>query len=241
MRADEFLERNGVEYEKVVEHEPVKSCGEAAEVRGVDPSSIVKSLIVESDGEVFHVCIPGDRTLSEKKFGQKSSGGQVSSIRMVPPEKSEKITGQESGTVHPFSTDLPHVVDERILERDELSHTVGNEREGLIYSPEDFLSGLESLDCSVSVEDVVVTEQEDIDQLQKFVDGEDATFLAENGYRGLFLEMAKGFETRELVEAIRKLNRQDTSFGKQEVKELVERAENDTHMLKLAEKFAETG
>ncbi|MFB6147523.1 MAG: Asp-tRNA(Asn)/Glu-tRNA(Gln) amidotransferase GatCAB subunit B, partial [Candidatus Nanohaloarchaea archaeon] len=33
----------------------------------------------------------------------------------------------------------------------------------------------------------------------------------------------------------------ETSFGKQEVQELVERAENDTHMLKLAEKFAETG
>ncbi|MFB6191501.1 MAG: YbaK/EbsC family protein [Candidatus Nanohaloarchaea archaeon] len=231
MRADSFLDAAGIDYE-IVEHGPVETCSEAADARDVDPGCIVKSLVVERDGQLYHVCIPGDRKLSGTKFGEH---------RMVPPGRSEELTGQESGTVHPFSTELPHVVDERLFEQEELSHTVGNRKEGVVYPVEGFRAALEELDCEVEVKDIVVTDQRDRKQLENFVDEEDANFLLENGYRGMFLELADKNPATEIVEAIRKLNRQETGFSSADVKELVKRAENDTHMLKLAERFAEDG
>ncbi|MFB6190705.1 MAG: YbaK/EbsC family protein [Candidatus Nanohaloarchaea archaeon] len=248
MRADDFLEERGIEFENV-KHEPVETCGEAAEVRGIDASKIVKSLVIEKNGEYYHVCIPGNRTLSEKKFGRAGDPGSgspsqkstTSSIRMVDPEKSKELTGQESGTIHPFSTGLPHVIDERLLEKDKLSHTVGNPREGVVYSPEDFRQGLESLDCDMEFSDVVVTTDADIQQLTDYVDEESARFLVESGHRSKFLELVDEYEPGKLVNAVKKLDRQETEFSAGDVSELVERAKGDTHMLKLAEEFAETG
>lgn len=231
MRADDFLEERGIEFERV-EHEPVETCGEAAEVRDIEPSKIVKSLVVEKNGDYYHVCLPGDRTLSEKKFGEH---------RMVEPSKSRELTGQESGTVHPFSTELPHVVDERLLEKEEISHTVGNAREGVVYSSGGLERALESLDCDVELYDVVVTSDSDVNQLTTYVDEENARFLVESGHRAKFLELVDDYEAGELVNAVKKLDRQETSFSADQVSELVERAEGDTHMLKLAENFAETG
>lgn len=248
MRADDFLEEQGIKFE-TVEHEPVETCGEAAEVRGIDPSNIVKSLVIEKNDDYYHVCLPGDRTLSEKKFGRTGDPGSgspsqksaTSSIRMVDPEKSRELTGQESGTIHPFSTELPHVVDERLLEKDEISHTVGNAREGVVYSPEGMEEALESLDCELEFADIVVTSDADIEQLAEHVDEESARFLLESGHRAKFLRLAESYEPGKLVNAVKKLDRQDTEFSASDVSELVEKAEGDTHMLKLAEEFAETG
>lgn len=237
MRADKFLEEKEADFEVVEQENPTLDCDDAAIERGVNTSQIVKSLVLERDGETLHVLVPGDRELSEKKFGES---------RLLPPEESKEVTGFESGTVHPFSTELPHFVDERILENDRVSFTTGDSQLGVIIDTEEFKSAIDDSGFEYSVKDLVVTTEEDIEKLEKKgIDEEKASFLVENGYRSLFLDLAGKHDPKKVVDAIEKLNRQEeldrSEFGEEEVEKLVERAEGDTHMLKLSEKLAEKG
>lgn len=233
MKADEFLGEKGVEFEVVVQDNPTLDCDDAAKERGVETSEIVKSLIVERDGEKLHVLVPGDREISEKKFGES---------RLLPPEESRELTGFESGTVHPFSTEIKHLVDERVLEKKRLSFTTGSKEEGVIIKAEGFAEALEKADFEYKVEDIVVTNEEDIQELaEEGIDIETASFICEKGYRRLFIDLSKNYDSSRVAEAIEKMNRQETGFDAEDLEKLLERSEGETHMLKLAEELAEEG
>lgn len=237
MRADKFLEEEDIEFELVKQDNPTLDCDDAAIERGVDTSQIVKSLVLERDGEIFHVLVPGDRELSEKKFGES---------RLLPPEESKEVTGFESGAVHPFSTEVPHFVDERVLEKERVSFTTGDSQLGVIIDIDDFREALDRAEFDYTVKDFVVTIEEDVEELEEKGVGEEiASFLIENGYRSLFLDLSGRHDSEKVADAIEKLNRQEeldsSEFGAEEVEKLVERAESGTHMLKLAEKLAQKG
>jgi len=233
MRADKILDELDIEYELVEQDNPTKTCDDAAREREVDISQIVKSLIIETEGDRYHICIPGDRILSEKKFGNP---------RMVPSEESRKITGFDSGTVHPLSSDLKHFIDERVFENNKVSFTAGTEEEGVILDAEDLRSALEQKDFEFEVKNIVVIDEEDIDQLkEKGLDEDKARFIADKGYRKVFFDLIDDFGTDDLVTGIRKLHREDIDFDASLAGELVKRAENENHMHKLAEKVAEKG
>ena len=233
MKADKILSEKGIDYQLVSQNRPTKACDEAAEERGVETSQIIKSLIVRKDEEIIHVCVPGDRKVSEKKFG---------SYRLVDSEKSKKITGFESGTVHPLSSNLRHVIDERIFERDEVSFTTGSEVEGVILDSEDFLDVLREMDYEMEIIDLAVTSEKELEELKEAgVDEELAEFLMNNGYRSIFFDLEEEFDASDVVGGIRKLHREQIEFGAEEVNKIVERAENKNHMQRLAEKMAENG
>lgn len=233
MRADKILDELDIDYELVKQDNPTKTCDDAAKERGVDTSQIVKSLIVESEGNRYHICIPGDRILSEEKFENP---------RMVPSEESKEITGFDSGTVHPLSSDLKHFIDERVFENNKVSFTAGTEKEGVILNAEHLRSALEKKGFEFEVKNIVVIDEEDIEQLkEKGVDEDKARFIADKGYRKVFFKLVDDFGTEELVTGIRKLHREDIDFDASLAEELVEKAENENHMHKLAEKIAEKG
>ncbi|MFB6204415.1 MAG: YbaK/EbsC family protein [Candidatus Nanohaloarchaea archaeon] len=233
MRADDFLDEHGIEYTVVHQDNPTKTCDDAAMERGLDTSQIVKSLIVRRDGEYFHALVPGDRTLSEKKFGEH---------RMAEPEKSKQITGQESGTVHPFSSELKHFVDERLFEEDTLSFTTGDILKGVVMDSSEFREGLEAAGFKFETGDYVVSEEEDLEELEeKGLDSEAAKFVADKGLRSAFNRLQTEHRPGEIVRAFKKLRREDIQVTEQLSRELIQRSENETHMQKLAEGYAETG
>lgn len=218
---------------ETVSHEPVKSCAEAAEARGLEEEQVVKSLIVESSGDEYHVLLPGDRTLSEKKFDPSSN------VKMVSPERSFELTGQESGTVNPFSSDLPHIADERIFENETVSFTTGEATSGYVMSSSDLRNALEQADFEFGIEDIVVSEERDYRELEKTLPEEDARFVVNHGLRRTLSEVEAS--PGHAVEAMKKLRREDAEFDADTVVELIERSENDTHMQKLAEEYASSG
>lgn len=225
-------ELSGIDSEKVA-HAPVESCEEAAEARGLEESQIVKSLIVEA-GTEYHVLLPGDRTLSEKKFDPSTN------VKMVDPERSLEVTGQKSGTVHPFSSSLPHVADERIFEQEKVSFTTGTDTEGVILDADDLKDALENAEFDLEIRDIVVSAEEDYLELeQEGVGREDARFVVHHGFRRVLSEIEAS--PRTAVTAVKKLEREDAEVSPEVVDELVERAENDTHMQKLAEHYASEG
>ncbi len=238
MKAHKFLEEKGLEFEVVEQDNPTKSCDDAARERGVDTSQIVKSLIVErheekglKEGELVHVLLPGDREISEKKFGES---------HLIPPEKSEKITGFESGTVHPFSTEIKHVIDYRVLENNKVSFTVGEQLRGVIIDTEEFREGLDRSDFEYEVKDISLTNQEDIEQLKESgLEEEDAKFIADKGLSPIYFEL--NHDPEEVVKAFQELLRYDITPEKEVVEEIIEASENLNHLQKLVEEYAETG
>ena len=110
------LEASGVPFE-VTRHGPVRSLAEAAAARGIDPSGIVKTIVVRrGDDDFLFVLVPGDRTISWPKLRALLG---VSRLSMPDATTAKDVTGYERGTITPFGslTAWPVVADERVQGR----------------------------------------------------------------------------------------------------------------------------
>ena len=99
---------------EVVERPNAGSLEEAARILGVEPSAIVKSLVVKRhDGTFLFALIPGDRQISWSKLR-----AVVGVNKLQLPEASVALdaTGYERGTITPLgsTTAWPVFADERI-------------------------------------------------------------------------------------------------------------------------------
>ena len=106
----------GIELE-FVERTAAHSLEEAAQILGITPADIVKSLVVKRhDGSFLFAEIPGDRQISWAKLRTV-----VGVNRLQLPEASVALdaTGYERGTITPLgsTTAWPVYVDERIAGR----------------------------------------------------------------------------------------------------------------------------
>ena len=110
------LADSGIEH-AVTRHGRVGSLAEAAAVRGVDPSAIVKTMVVRrgEDDHLF-VLVPGDRQISWPKLRALLG---VNRISMPDADAAREVTGYERGTITPFGSAaaLPVIADERMVGR----------------------------------------------------------------------------------------------------------------------------
>lgn len=99
----------------VRERPAASSLDEAAELLGIPPSSIVKTLVVKrSDDTCLFALVPGDRSISWPKL--RAVVG-VNKLRLPEPELALAATGYERGTIVPIgsTTAWPVYADERIV------------------------------------------------------------------------------------------------------------------------------
>ncbi len=97
------------------ERPAAKSLPEAAELLGIPPSGIVKTLVVKrADDTYLFALVPGDRIISWPKL--RTIVG-VNRLQMPDPDRALAATGYERGTIVPIgsSTDWPVYADERIV------------------------------------------------------------------------------------------------------------------------------
>ncbi|MDQ1633766.1 MAG: Cys-tRNA(Pro)/Cys-tRNA(Cys) deacylase [Frankiaceae bacterium] len=112
-RALSAMEQAGLDV-RVLRHGPVRSLAEAAEVRGVAPAAVVKTLVVRrGEGDHLFVLVPGDRSISWPKLRTVLGVHRVS---MPDAAAALAATGYERGTITPFgsTTAWPVVADERL-------------------------------------------------------------------------------------------------------------------------------
>jgi Cys-tRNA(Pro) deacylase len=98
----------------VTRHGPVGSLAEAAAVRGLSPSAVLKTIVVRvSDGDYRFVLVPGDREISWPKL--RSLLG-VSRLSMPDAETARDNTGYVRGTITPLgsTTAWPVIADEHV-------------------------------------------------------------------------------------------------------------------------------
>jgi Cys-tRNA(Pro)/Cys-tRNA(Cys) deacylase len=146
-RAVAAVEATGIAYE-VTRHGPVGSLAEAAAARGIEPSQLVKSLVVRrADDDFLFVLVPGDRTISWPKLRQLLG---VSRLSMPDAAIALEATGYERGTITPFGSvrAWPVVVDERVS--GEISVGGGAHGVGLKVDATDLIAALEAQVADVS-------------------------------------------------------------------------------------------
>ena len=110
------LAASGIDH-AVTRHGRVGSLAEAAAVRGVEPSAIVKTMVVRrGEGDHLFVLVPGDREISWPKLRALLG---VNRISMPSAEAARDVTGYERGTITPFGSAaaLPVIADERMVGR----------------------------------------------------------------------------------------------------------------------------
>jgi len=102
----------------VTEAGPARSLAEAAELLGVTPDRIVKTLVVRrGDGDFLLVLVPGDRSISWPKLRTLLG---VSRLSMPSADEAQRATGYARGTITPFGAlegpagPWPVVADERV-------------------------------------------------------------------------------------------------------------------------------
>jgi Cys-tRNA(Pro)/Cys-tRNA(Cys) deacylase len=106
----------GIDVE-LVERPAADSLDGAAALLGLDPASIVKSLVVaRSDGTFLFALVPGDRQIAWAKL--RAAVG-VNKLRLPSADEALAATGYERGTITPLgsSTAWPVFADERIAGR----------------------------------------------------------------------------------------------------------------------------
>ncbi len=113
-RVREAAAERGLEIE-IRERPAARSLPEAAELLGIDPSGIVKTLVVKrSDGTYLFALVPGGRSISWPKL--RAVVG-VNKLRLPEAELALEATGYERGTITPVgsSTAWPVFADETIV------------------------------------------------------------------------------------------------------------------------------
>lgn len=106
----------GLEIE-IRERPDARSLHEAAELLGLAPSDIVKTLVVKkSDDTYLFALVPGGRSISWPKL--RAVVG-VNRLRLPEPDLALAATGYERGTIVPIGStvDWPVYVDETVIGR----------------------------------------------------------------------------------------------------------------------------
>lgn len=112
-RAIAALEQSGIDF-TVTRHGRVASLAEAAAARGVEPSAVIKTLVVRrAEHDYLFVLVPGGRTISWPKLREQLG---VNRISMPDAATAKDVTGYERGTITPFgaTTSWPVLADASI-------------------------------------------------------------------------------------------------------------------------------
>lgn len=134
---------------RVVRHGRVGSLAEAARVRGVDPSDIIKTLVVRrAENDFLFVLVPGDREISWPKL--RSLLG-VKRLSLPDAATAFQVTGYERGTITPFGshTAWPVVADASIAGR-EISLGSGEHGAAVVIDADEALTALAAQRADIS-------------------------------------------------------------------------------------------
>ncbi|MBH0023964.1 aminoacyl-tRNA deacylase [Salinibacterium sp. SWN248] len=149
-RVRDDAERRGIPIE-IVERAPATSLEHAAELLGITPAEIVKSLVVKrSDGSYLFALVPGDRQISWPKL--RAVVG-VNKLRMPEASLALEATGFARGTITPLgsSTAWPVYADERIAGK-RVSMGSGDHGYTAWVHTDDLITGLEATVADITSE-----------------------------------------------------------------------------------------
>ncbi len=138
----------GLEIE-VIERPAARSLEEAAELMGITPGDIVKSLVVKrSDDTYVFALVPGGRKISWPKLRALLS---VNKLQLPDASHALAATGYERGTITPLgsTTAWPVVVDESVVGR-RVSMGAGEHGRSLFVDADSLIAAFEATVADIS-------------------------------------------------------------------------------------------
>jgi Cys-tRNA(Pro)/Cys-tRNA(Cys) deacylase len=116
-RATQMLDRGGVTFDVIrYDYDPgAERIGlQAAEALGVDPHTLIKTLMARVDGKPVCVMLSSAAEVSMKMLAAAVGG---KSAAMMPPKDAERMTGYRVGGISPFGQQrqVPTVMDRHAL------------------------------------------------------------------------------------------------------------------------------
>ena len=140
------LDRAGVRYSvHAYEHDPAASSYglKAAERLGLDPASVLKTLLAEVDGRLVVAVVPVSGQLDLKALATAVGGKRAA---MADPAAAERATGYVVGGISPLGQRrrLPVVVDESALQRETVYVSAGRRGVDLGLAPADLVRLLDA-------------------------------------------------------------------------------------------------
>ncbi|MCP2265143.1 aminoacyl-tRNA deacylase [Promicromonospora thailandica] len=148
-RAVAALEAAGIPFE-ITRHGQVGSLAEAAALRGVDPSKLIKTIVVRrADDDFLFVLVPGDRQISWPRLRALLG---VSRLSMPDKDVAFEVTGYVRGTITPFGAlhRWPVVADSRLSEPGPVSIGGGAHGVGVTVDAVDLTSALDATVADVT-------------------------------------------------------------------------------------------
>jgi Ala-tRNA(Pro) deacylase len=133
-----MLDEDGVEYE-LLEHEPVYTSKQAAEVRGVSVRTGVKALVLKTkESEYILALVRADKRADLKAV---ASAHGTKKVKLANPAEVLEITGCEIGSVPPFGhiKALKTYMDRDILKEDEVNFNIGSHTKSVRMKAQDLL------------------------------------------------------------------------------------------------------
>jgi Cys-tRNA(Pro)/Cys-tRNA(Cys) deacylase len=147
-RVQEDAASRGIPIE-IIERQAARSLEEAAEIMGITPADIVKSLVVKRhDGTFLFALVPGDRQISWAKL--RTVVG-VNKLQLPEATVALEATGYERGTITPFGSTNPWPVfaDERIAGK-RVSMGAGEHGLSAFVEADDLIRGFDATVADIS-------------------------------------------------------------------------------------------
>ncbi|TCO47610.1 Cys-tRNA(Pro) deacylase [Kribbella antiqua] len=146
-RAIDAADQLGLNYE-VTRHGRVNSLEEAAAARGIEPASLIKTIVVRlADDDYRFVLAPGDREIAWPKLRALLG---VNRISMPDKDTAFAVTGYVRGTITPLGSThtWPVIADERITGT--ISIGGGDHGVGITVSADDLVKALNATVADVT-------------------------------------------------------------------------------------------
>lgn len=135
----QHLEECEIPFRILQQNAPASSIEDAARLRGISPSIMVKSMLLRDMGNNYALaCCFGDQQIAPKKVRHRL---QWRRMTCVSGQDVEIITGYQLGSVCPIKlkTPLPIIFDRNIILKDEVSISSGSNLAGIALATRDLI------------------------------------------------------------------------------------------------------
>jgi Ala-tRNA(Pro) deacylase len=132
-----WLREEGVAVQ-VMEHAPVFTSEQAAQIRGTPIEAGAKALVLLAADEPVHVVLPAHRRVDNARV--RALVG-TRTLRFATAEELLKLTGCAPGAVPPFGNlfGLPVLADEALARREEIAFNAGSNSVSIVMPAAEFL------------------------------------------------------------------------------------------------------
>lgn len=136
-KISEFLNAAKITYRKI-DHKPVFTSQEAADVRGTKLEEGAKALIMIADKKPIMAVIPGHLKADTKAL---KTLFKIKDLRMASPEEVKEVTQVEIGAVPPFGNlfNITLYVDRKFEEMEKISFNAGSHTQSMEMTSKDFI------------------------------------------------------------------------------------------------------